>query len=347
MRGGSDKGSRRLVWLDAARGVAILSVVYHHYAAGLRVGFVTLPDRPLFGLLDMGRFGVVLFFAISGYIITQSLAKDDEEQAPIWRFVIHRLFRLYPAYWASICVALLLAHHPLGEVAWNVTMLQQFVGTPNVVFVYWTLQIELVFYLLCAAIYVAGLIRHRDAPYLLCRSALALALVLAAGRYATGIRLPVAMPLGLSVMFLGFAWRREGSSRRFWKLLALFEAVLLPTCLLAYTTTATGDEHWSWYFVSNTAGVLVFLALSRCRIMWRPIVFCGEVSYSMYLLHLPILQLLVGEHAESAPANVAVAALVMSAASYASYRLFEQPFIAVGRRVAERLVKLRIPTLVA
>ena len=78
-----------------------------------------------------------------------------------------------------------------------------------------------------------------------------------------------------------------------------------------------------------------------------PIVFCGEVSYSMYLLHLPILQLLVGEHAESAPANVAVAALVMSAASYASYRLFERPFIAVGRRVAERLVKLRIPTLVA
>jgi peptidoglycan/LPS O-acetylase OafA/YrhL len=47
---------------------------------------------------DWGRFGVVLFFLISGFVIPYSFSG----QAPLRKFVVSRLFRLYPAFWLSV-----------------------------------------------------------------------------------------------------------------------------------------------------------------------------------------------------------------------------------------------------
>ena len=46
------------------------------------------------------------------------------------------------------------------EVVANVTMLQQFFGIENVLGIYWTLQIELIFYALCVGLFIIGLLRR-------------------------------------------------------------------------------------------------------------------------------------------------------------------------------------------
>ena len=50
-------------------------------------------------------------------------------------------------------------HVDAPEVAANVTMLQQFFGIENVLGIYWTLQIELIFYALCIGLFIIGLLQ--------------------------------------------------------------------------------------------------------------------------------------------------------------------------------------------
>jgi peptidoglycan/LPS O-acetylase OafA/YrhL len=74
-------------------------------------------------------------------------------------FLFSRFSRLYPTYWAALAILLVWnLLDPVREVWWpgfivNVTMLQKFVGYPDVDNVYWTLATELCFYVLMTGVY--------------------------------------------------------------------------------------------------------------------------------------------------------------------------------------------------
>lgn len=97
-----------------------------------------------------GYLGVHLFFAISGFVILASAWGR-----PVGSFAASRLSRLYPAFWAAVLVTATLRYLWPGfdarspsEVLVNLTMLQDLFGVPRVDGVYWTLWVELQFYLL-------------------------------------------------------------------------------------------------------------------------------------------------------------------------------------------------------
>jgi len=85
----------RLAWLDALRGYAALVVVVFHLSPT-----VLGSDRhlALYRHFDLGKYGVLLFFLVSGYVIPMSL----ERHGSLRRFWIGRLCRIYPAYLAAI-----------------------------------------------------------------------------------------------------------------------------------------------------------------------------------------------------------------------------------------------------
>jgi hypothetical protein len=91
----------RLAWLDALRGWAALVVALHHasyyYVPGLRSKMVDW--------FDPGRYGVLLFFLVSGYIVPVSL----ERHGDVRRFWIGRFFRIYPLLAVVCAVPVLLA----------------------------------------------------------------------------------------------------------------------------------------------------------------------------------------------------------------------------------------------
>ncbi len=80
-------------WL---RHVAALMVLWTHSWSYLDRGFDPL-GRLLAGF-DSGRFGVYLFFAISGFLITLTLSRNDA----LPRYAWHRALRVYPAY--AVCL---------------------------------------------------------------------------------------------------------------------------------------------------------------------------------------------------------------------------------------------------
>ncbi|PHY05837.1 MAG: hypothetical protein CK528_11895 [Alcaligenaceae bacterium] len=89
--------------------------------------------------VDTGRIGVILFFAISGFVIPSSLrAVGNQTASDLLRvFFIRRVFRLYPAYWVSVVAAALLGlflmtPFSLQTMLLNLTMIQSVFGTPDV-----------------------------------------------------------------------------------------------------------------------------------------------------------------------------------------------------------------------
>ncbi|GAA4905427.1 peptidoglycan/LPS O-acetylase OafA/YrhL [Nonomuraea thailandensis] len=152
----------RLAWLDALRGVGAVAVVGEHLTTWAMPWL-----RPT--SFNLGVYGVLVFFLVSGYIIPTSLERHGDVRA----FWIGRFFRLYPLYLAVIALVLALAwwipvrpevSRDLSSVAAHATMLLDAVGAAGVLNTMWTLSYEMVFYLLVVALFTAGV---RDRPGLL------------------------------------------------------------------------------------------------------------------------------------------------------------------------------------
>lgn len=136
----------RFEWMDAPRGAAAILVLVRHYFRLADLG-------PVAAYIDPGTMGVVAFFCISGYAIPWSVLRSP---TTVGQFMMGRAFRLYPAYWVSLVLAAMAAPVALSAFVANVTMVQRFTGMPDVVGVYWTLQIEVIFYALIAILMSAG-----------------------------------------------------------------------------------------------------------------------------------------------------------------------------------------------
>lgn len=174
----------RLGWLDALRGLAALVVALHHFGV-LRM----LPAGKIVGRnFDLGLFGVMLFFIVSGYIIPASL----ERRGDVRGFWIGRFFRIHPALIVTIVVSLLVlpsgdgairvlrTGDDLSSLITNGLLLQDVLGVTNGMNVTWTLCYEMVFYFFVTALFTRGLHRH-SAPIAAGCAALALAVGTAVG----------------------------------------------------------------------------------------------------------------------------------------------------------------------
>jgi peptidoglycan/LPS O-acetylase OafA/YrhL len=349
-------GAPRLDYLDTLRGVAALSVVWFHYVLAGRGSHGTFGDAVVFALtevLDVGKIGVVLFFAISGFIIPASIRSDTA--SPVRQFVIGRFFRLYPAYWISIllCLAFMEAEDRPGlcPILFNASMVQGFLGARDINGVAWTLQIELVFYTVCLGLFIAGILSSRRAQFVALISSMALALCLAGMRYSLALKLPVALPLAISVMFLGCLWRgavleADPVARRFSAYAALTMLLLLPpVCVLAYSLDLGFKETWYRYLLSYIVGLVTFLLFTtRLRLRGRVLVHLGTISYSVYLLHTPIHlgveRLGLMPTADSSPLihwfSVGMMMMLVVCVSHVSYIAVEKPCVALGRSLARR-----------
>lgn len=146
----------RLEAVDVLRGIAALSVVIFHYSGHSQKFFVDFPFS-----FEYGKYGVQLFFVISGFFIYSTLEKCDSAT----EFLLLRCSRLYPAYWATLITLIGVDAYQGQTSIWyggymvNATMLQSFIGFPDIDIVFWSLAVEMTFYLLMALLLATGAIR--------------------------------------------------------------------------------------------------------------------------------------------------------------------------------------------
>ena len=90
--------------IDGLRGLAILMVLLNHLMPNLDYG----PSRVLqwtSNLAQSGWSGVDLFFVLSGFLITGILQDNRGTPHAVSAFYARRILRIFPLYYASLCLA--------------------------------------------------------------------------------------------------------------------------------------------------------------------------------------------------------------------------------------------------
>ncbi|GIH89503.1 acyltransferase family protein [Planobispora siamensis] len=378
----------RLAWLDALRGIGALAVLFEHLLPWF------MPQlRPYW--FNLGMYGVLVFFLVSGYIIPVSL----EGRGDVRAFWVSRIFRLYPIYLLVVVFVLVTAvwmpvreHVPrdLASVSAHLTMLLDVVHLGGLADTMWTLSYEMVFYLLVTALFVHGLHR-RSGTFAVGfgAAAVGVGLVLTAPvltgfwpAYVSGavfvagmacllsgrFRTVAASALGLmavtlllssftpwfaaailAVMFTGTAIRRwEQGTGSLWPVAA-------AAALVALAPVWADQARWwwvqpdVWITTMVLAGATFALAMAlRERRLPRFLVWLGLISYSLYLLHHPLLRLTyavlysaLGDlRVLPVPVQAALTAGFIAAIlglSWLTYRYVELPAQRFGRILAHRV----------
>jgi peptidoglycan/LPS O-acetylase OafA/YrhL len=168
--------TRRDTALDGLRGFAVLLVFVFHYGGGLQSA---TPSIRILGLITQASWiGLVLFFALSGFLITGSLWDSAGQCHRLRNFYIRRILRILPLYSVALLAAALAALvkgatlRQLKPLAIFVLFLQDFphLGTlalqnpsPLPLYHFWTLAVEEQFYLLWPLILLLGAHSRRHA----------------------------------------------------------------------------------------------------------------------------------------------------------------------------------------
>jgi len=158
--------SERFVELDIIRFFAALSVMVYHYKSkyiqSLGSGHPELAHS-IYAVTKFGYLGVDLFFIISGFVIFASAMGRTSFQ-----FAVSRITRIYPTLWVCVTfTALVLVATPgpasgidLKQWLANLTLMNKTLGIDYIDGVYWTLQIEIEFYLCVFLLLAADLLKH-------------------------------------------------------------------------------------------------------------------------------------------------------------------------------------------
>lgn len=316
--------ARRNHGLDGLRAIAALSVLVHHLSGGV-----------FFPLGDLGRFGVMLFFVISGYCIVMSV---QGARGGLRQFVIRRGFRLYPAYWISISLVAMSGAIPWTTVLVNLTMVQRLFGVPDISGVYWTLFVEILFYGgVCVMLAVKAVTLRSFALSWLALTALALA---ASVLRLHGLSVPYAHLLFLSVFAMGgtiyLAAPGRAASQLLWLACGVYLAVVMVVSRNVFGDAGVGTETALSHFGNYAGATLMFLLWRHTGwFSWRWLAYLGRISYCIYLFH-PEAHRLAMQLTEVEPAVAAAATMLCVAFSAMVHHWVEQPCIRWGKAWARR-----------
>jgi peptidoglycan/LPS O-acetylase OafA/YrhL len=349
VRRAAARGKTRLAALDGLRLLCALGVAGYHFGDSWRLDGVNPPAHFLPGaapVLIYGFVGVEVFFLISGFVILMS-AWDST----IREFAASRVARLYPAFWVCVILtAVVVMLVPVttgvpvsrvptpGNVVVNLTMLAEPLHQPLVDTVYWTLWIELRFYLIVAFLIGAGLSDRR--MRIVGTVWLAAAVVLPA--YPKGFLHEIVMPDFAPYFIAGmtmFLLRRNRTDWRLWVLLGCCWLVSLQRVEVRALDLKPGYFVRTWpALVLLTIGYAVLLAIAfglTDRLNWRWLGTAGALTYPFYLLHQRIGYRLIRTAYQHTglPAGVLIAGavVVLLVLAWLVHRLVERPLASVLR----------------
>jgi peptidoglycan/LPS O-acetylase OafA/YrhL len=321
--------------LESLRGLAAVSVVGYHAFGRLTDTYVT------------GMAPVVLFFVLSGFVLSRSLARNDD----IAVFLRHRILRLFPA---AIAVVLLLAalHEAFGfylgfgpdfspfNVMLNALMIRHDINGPM-----WSMTVE------CFAtpvIILAFLGGQRFGSRVLIAAIAVLFGLSFIGPYVhllggyTNLAPLYAFVLGVALHFSGRRLVEGIGGRQMLVAAAVVAGVLFLYCGLQKQTAPI------ILLEACSSGLLVALIafgeLQRgFRWLDQPVIgFYGRISYSFYLFHMIGLSVAVrisaidGWPMLSILLSIVIGVLLTTPMAWISRRFIEEPFIAISRKWRDR-----------
>jgi len=346
--------SAQIPSLDGIRAVSIAIVYLSH--GGLR------GTSPAY-------FGVLVFFLLSGYLITTLLRMEFERNGTILlrAFYRRRIYRIWPPFYLFLALATVV--QVLTEVGgikiqWSLVGLQaahwanyaiieygSLEGRAIGTFVYWSLAVEEHFYLIFPLLYLwmlkARLPREKQANILLaiCLGVLLWRCLLVFGLDAKKIRLYVATDTRFDAILLG-CWLAIAANpwldppRVSGRLL---NRILVPLGFATIMVSFLPQQLWfdqTFRYTLQSVGLIpIFVAAIQQPDTWpwkilnfRVVRYIGVLSYSIYLCHLTMISWLKAWYDVPKPVHSVLALALVLLVSHLVHVFVEKPFARLRKR---------------
>ncbi|MBB5341285.1 acyltransferase family protein [Tunturiibacter gelidoferens] len=288
--------------IDGLRFVAIAATLFVHILAEMvnRSGqtFSAFAQRNVPELVDRGGRGVLLFFAISGFILAQPFLRQHllhGQPVSIKAFFKRRLTRLEPPYILCLVLyALVLAiyeHHLfplLLPLMAHIFYLHNFTSLPPINFVTWSLEVEVQFYILAP---VLGLLYAISSTIVRRSAIVSLIAASTAFQYLTHGTASWNLPGQLQFFLVGFlladlrATRTESTTSRWWDLVSVVVWVAIFALPTSYTSLCLPLLILLAYLATFNGPV----SRQIFRTPW--IALTGGMCYSFYLMHMMVISI--------------------------------------------------------
>jgi peptidoglycan/LPS O-acetylase OafA/YrhL len=359
----------RTIELDFVRGLAIIAVMgYHFRSVDPGITLVSILEYPL---RNFGREGVNLFFTLSGFLVGGLLLRQYAETGHIdaGRFIVRRIFKIWPAYYALILFHVFAGRHPTSTfLVQNLTHMQNYLGTS--ITQTWSLAVEEHFYLFLPAVLLLFARWRLRADTIIAILAGLCGLVLIARSVAVSKgELDAAFAytqyridsLLFGVILAVIYWMKPDTFRAIArrKRLLIAATVALAAWLVLATKHLALDESIGYTIqaIGFTALIVLVLEYSGKVHGWwifRAISWIGVYSYGIYLWHSLALapgELLIRKATALGLPALAIWALALVAQSaiaigvgFATTRAIEFPFLRLRNALfpAKRLAALPV-----
>lgn len=347
--------SHHIIELQSIRGIAAAAVMVGHA--------MVYYDTPMWfhrlAILSNGRAAVVIFFVLSGYVLTRSLSKSAFDRAAVLRFYVQRLFRIYPAVWVASAMGLgylFLLHWQIpvqheGDLIRSQFRTDRF-DTLHIVasiagmttFILpqlWTIFVELVASIALPGIAFIALRRPGWFPVLV-GAAFSVSVLFPNTYYHTTMYfMDFVVGAGLAIPGVAETIFFRAPARH-----------MVAACLFGLAMTQEiGTDYWNpWvhlgetWFAYNIIGTLIG-AERRVAILKSPVlILLGDISFSLYLLHYVILCTLAKAFVLLPAMNISLLNVLLTLATcvvslplaWLSFTYIEKPSIALGRKLIDR-----------
>jgi peptidoglycan/LPS O-acetylase OafA/YrhL len=277
----------RQLEIDALRGIAALMVVFFHLTYGAPVSFQFI----------WGNGGVDLFFIISGFVIFMSLNRGTS----IKRFIVNRFCRLYPTYWACVTLSYILISlyfklvlkneelFPFAHYLANLTMFQFYLGVGDFEQPYWTMTIELIFYLIIGTLFYLKATKRILVLGILAAGIVTLYGAITNDTDSSGLFYWIPFLIYLPLFFSGILFYRiyYRQGLMWQNIAALVFSLLCQMSLFEKSGRMVFLKHWEYNLILSLFFILFTLYVSGWLkwIVSRPLKFMGDISYALYLSH--------------------------------------------------------------
>ena len=354
--------------LQSLRGVAVLIVVVSHMSS---VYLLPEPLRIAIDFVFNAHASIIVFFVLSGFVLTRSLLRRGIAWPNVFGFYVARLFRLLPALWVASAVSAVfllcypqLKMHPTVTLwfwlylhpfpSWLQLALAAVAVDKSLIMPVWTVFIEFMGSAILPIMVAVALNRRRLFVWAVIATGVAAYLLAYAPHRLNSLVYLFDFALGVWLGSRDWKWFSLRPLRKVFcsALILIFFRFLWFSIRNRHLMPLYGYDDPIPMLVESIASFFLIGALVSehgrvpfLRARW--IVWVGDVSYSLYLVHFPVAiltaKLLSRWFTDQTRAVVATAFLMpiglltSFALAFAKYRYVEVPSIALGKKAAQNL----------
>jgi peptidoglycan/LPS O-acetylase OafA/YrhL len=359
--------------LDALRGIAALMVVVNHF---ILVGPLWWIPRSPLRVLALGHEAVILFFILSGFVLTLQLISD--RRISYRDYAIRRICRIYLPYLAVLFTAFSIINLiNIEPVKWAGSWFNDiwtgsfsgremldhllFIGeykANRVLPVIWSLIYEMrISLMMPLVVYCVSRFSARTClAAALCISLVSFAFAMGrntdqtsspsfSGDWAMTAHFLGMFIVGATLAFHRVRWQQwlDKRGRTMLVLAASLTLYFLSRLVLSITSGAIGQYIFDWCVVAGAAGMVCTAIVSRrftLVLAKRPIVFLGTISYSLYLTHTVVLLTVIHLMPASGSPwhSIVTAAVLVIPVAAVTHFVVERPSILLGKFLTGRSV---------